>query len=244
MAETRRNPNIGHTKVGLILPSVNCIMEPELYHVAPAGISFHTTRVFLAQTTPEALIKMEEDLAYAAKLLATANPHAVIYACTSGSFIKGLGWDQVIVDELESVVGCPATTTSTAMVQALKALGVRRLAVATPYLDVVNEREEEFLGKNGFEVVACEGLGLSGPVIREQTPETVYELVKRVDRPEADGIFVSCTDFRAMEVLGALEDELGKPVTSSNQVSLWALLKILDHPQRVAGYGRLLAEMP
>lgn len=242
--EVKRNPNIGKIKAGVILPSVNCIMEPELYHVAPAGISFHTTRVFLEKTTPEALIKMEEDLDYAARLMATVSPRAVIYACTSGSFIKGLGWDQVIIDKLESMVGCPATTTSTAMVQALKALGIRRLAVATPYLDSVNEREEDFLNKTGFEVVSCQGLGLSGPAIREVAPETVYELVKKVDRPEADGIFISCTDFRAMEVIGALEEELGKPITSSNQVSLWSLLKILEHPGGIQGYGRLLAEMP
>jgi maleate cis-trans isomerase len=244
MTGIRRNPNIGHTKVGLILPSVNCIIEPEFYQIAPKGISFHATRVFLAETTPAALIKMEEDLDAATRLMATVNPDAVIYACTSGSFIKGLGWDREIIAKIEAAVGCPATTPSTAMIQALQVLGIQRVAVATPYLDVVNKREEEFLVQNGFEVVACRGLGLSGPAVREATPETVVELVRSVDRPEADGIFVSCTDFRAMEVIDLLEQELGKPVTSSNQVSLWALLKILDHPERVLGYGRLLAEMP
>jgi len=87
-------------------------------------------------------------------------------------------------------------------------------------------------------------LGLSGATIREQTPERVYELAKSVDMPQAEGLFISCTDFRAMEVIEALEAELGKPVTSSNQVTLWAVLKILNHPNRVSGYGRLLAEMP
>jgi maleate cis-trans isomerase len=168
----------------------------------------------------------------------------VVYACTSGSLIKGLGWDRTIVEKIETAVKCPATTTSTAMVQALKALDIRRVAVATPYLDSVNQHEEAFLTKNGFEVVACEGLGLSGSAIREQTPETVIELARRVDRAEADGFFISCTDFRAMEVIDLLESELGRPVTSSNQVTLWALLKLLDHRERVMGYGHLLAEMP
>jgi maleate cis-trans isomerase len=242
--EIRRNPNLGKKRVGIILPSVNCIMEPELYHVAPKGIGFFTTRVYLAQTTPEALIQMEDDLDSAARLLSTVNPDAVVYACTSGSFIKGLGWDQVIIDKIQDMVGCPATTTSTAMVQGLKALNICRLAVATPYMDSVNEREEEFLNKNGFNVVSCLGLGLSGPAIREQPPETVYELVRNVDRTDADGVFVSCTDFRAMEVIGTLEATLGKPVVSSNQASLWALLKMLHCTGGIPGYGRLLAEMP
>lgn len=239
----RRNPNIGLTKVGLILPSVNCITEPEFYAVSPRGISFHSTRLLLTETTPEALMKMEEDLESAAKLLATVSPHVVAYACTSGSFVKGLGWDKVIVEKIESIVGCPAITTSTAMVQALQKLDIHRVALATPYLNAVNERETEFLRQNGFQVVACKGLGLSGQAIREQTPETVYELARSVDTPRAEGLFISCTDFRAMEVIEALEKDLGKPVTSSNQVTLWALLNILNYPSQVKGFGQLLANM-
>ncbi len=235
-----RNPNIGYKKVGLILPSVNCIIEPEFYAVAPQGISFHSTRVLLTETTPEALVRMEEGLDQAARLLATANPHAVVYACTSGSFVKGLGWDRTIVEKLQSIVGCPAVTTSTAMVEALRALSIRRVALATPYLDVVNEREVQFLRGSGFDVVSWRGLGLSGPAIREQSPERVYELAKKVDTPQADGLFISCTDFRAMEVIEALEAELKKPVLSSNQVTLWGLLKILNHHGGIRGYGRLL----
>jgi len=239
----KRNPNIGAAKVGLILPSVNCIIEPEFYAVAPSGISFHITRVLLTETTPEALIRMEEDLDQAAKLLETVNPTVVAYACTSGSFVKGLGWDRLIIEKIRSIVGCPVMTTSTAMAEALRVLGIRRVGLATPYLDIVNEREVEFLRRSGFEVVNCKGLGLSGRAIREQPPERVYELANNVDTPEAEGLFISCTDFRAMEVIDVLESELGKPVLSSNQVTLWALLKILNHPERVKGYGRLLAEM-
>jgi maleate isomerase len=242
--EDKRNPNIGSTKIGLILPSVNCIIEPEFYAIAPRGFSFHSTRVLLTETTPEALIRMEEDLDQAARLIETINPHAVVYACTSGSFVKGLGWDRLIVDRLQSIVGCPAITTSTAMVEALRVLGIRKVALATPYLDVVNEREEEFLKKSGFEVVCCKGLGLSGRAIREQPPEKVYELAKSVNLAEADGLFISCTDFRAVEVIDFLETELKKPVLSSNQVTLWALLKILNYRDPVRGVGRLLAEMP
>jgi maleate isomerase len=239
----RRNPNIGLTKVGLILPSVNCIIEPEFYAVAPPGISFHSTRVLLTETTPEALMRMEEDLDQAARLLETINPRAVVYACTSGSFVKGLGWDRSIIEKIESIVGCPAMTTSTAMAEALRVMDIRRVGLVTPYLDSVNEREVDFLKKSGFEVVNWKGLGLSGRAIREQPPERVYQLAKDVDTPRADGLFISCTDFRAMEVIEILEKDLGKPVLSSNQVTLWALLKILNHPGRVKGYGRLLAEM-
>ena len=243
MIRVRRNPRIGQTKIGLILPSVNCITEPEYYHVAPEGISFHSARVFLMETTPTGLMKMEEDLASACRLMATVSPHAVAYCCTSGSLIRGLGYDKELIDRIRPLVGCPVITMSTAMVEGLRAMGIRRVTVATPYLDIVNEREEDFLNQSGFEVVACQGLQKSGPAVREQTPEQVYNLVMSIDTPQSDGVFISCADFRAMEVIETLEEGLGKPVVSSNQSTLWALLKMVGYPGNVLGYGRLLAEM-
>jgi maleate isomerase len=244
MTKVKRNPRIGRTKIGLILPSVNCITEPEYYRVAPTGMSFHSARVFLMETTPAGLMKMEEDLESACRLIATVSPHAVAYCCTSGSLIRGLGYDRVLIDRIQPLVGCPAITMATAMVEGLRAMGIRRVTVATPYLDVVNEREEDFLNKSGFEVVACKGLQKSGPAVREQTPEQVYELVKSIDTAQSDGVFISCADFRAMEVIETLEKELGKPVVTGNQSTLWALLKMISYPGNVKGYGRLLAEMP
>jgi maleate isomerase len=244
MIKVERNPRIGQTKIGLILPSVNCITEPEYYHVAPAGISFHSVRVFLMETTPAGLMKMEEDLESACRLMATVSPHAVAYCCTSGSLIRGIGYDKALIDRIRSLVSCPAITMSTAMVEGLRAMGICRVTLATPYLDIVNELEKDFLNQSGFEMVACKGLQQSGPAVREQTPEQVYDLVKSIDTPQSDGVFISCADFRAMEVIQTLEDELGKPVVSSNQSTLWALLKMVSYPGNVTGYGRLLAEMP
>jgi len=235
-----RNPRLDGRRVGLIVPSVNATIEPEFAWMAPGGISFHAARIMLRETTEEGLRAMNADIGVAADLIASVSPDVVAYACTSGSFLEGAAGLRRQVDLIADIVRCPVVATSAALIEAVEALSIRRLALATPYLDSINRIERRFLEEHGIDVVAVEGLGLSGKAIREVPPKTVVELVSRADRPQADGIFVSCTDFRALEVVDELERLLGKPVLTSNQVTLWAILRALDlHPQ-VVGFGRLL----
>jgi maleate cis-trans isomerase len=228
-------------RVGMIVPSVNAVIEPDYARLGLAGITFHASRVMLRETTPEGLREMNAGVAQAAELIASVTPDVVAFACTSGSFIDGEAALAHQLETLERIVGCPVVATSRCIVQSLQALGIRRVALATPYLDSVNEAERAFLESHGFEVVRIEGMGLSGKAIREVTPDTVAELVRRADVPEAEAVFVSCTDFRALEIAGSMEAELGKPVLTSNQVTLWGILRALGLSASIPGYGGLLA---
>ena len=228
-------------RVGLIIPSVNAVIEPDYAAIAPPGLTFHATRVMLRETTPEGLRAMNEGVAAAATLIASVSPEVVVFACTSGSFIDGEAGLTRQIGAIEAITGCPVVATSRAIVEACAALGLRRLALATPYLDVINEAESRFLAGHGFTVTAVRGLGLSGKAIREVPPAEVAALVRAADTPDSEAIFVSCTDFRALEVAGALEAELGKPVLTSNQVTLWAIFRALGVTPKLQGYGRLMA---
>jgi maleate isomerase len=241
MAGIARNPNLGGKRIGLIIPSVNTTIEPEFASLAPDGFSFHAARVMLHETTPEGLRAMNAELSSAAHLIASVAPKAVGYACTSGSFLAGADGLARQTAEIGAITGCPVVATSAAMIEALRALGLRRIALATPYLEVLNRIEKEYFESQGFSVVSLQGLGLSGAAIREVPPEEVCRLVRSADRPDADGIFVSCTDLRAMETVALLEGELGKPVLTSNLVTLWALLRSCGHAMRRADLGRLFA---
>ena len=108
--------------------------------------------------------------------------------------------------------------------------------------DEVNEAERAFFAGHGIDVRSVVGLGLSGQAIREVTPERVVELAREADTPDSEALFLSCTDLRALEVVDRLEQELGKPVLSSNQVTLWGILRALGEPTRFSGLGRLLAQ--
>ena len=235
-----RNPRLDGRRVGLIIPSVNTTIEPEFAWMAPPGISFHAARVMLRTTTEEGLRAMNADVDAASRLIASISPDVVAYACTSGSFLEGAAGLQRQIASVSAIVGCPVVATSAALLDALRTLRIERVALATPYLDAINRIERRFLEEHDIVVVGVEGLGLSGGAIREVKPEVVIDLALRTDRPQAQALFISCTDFRALEVTAELERRLGKPVLTSNQVTLWAILRALGAQSTIAGFGRLL----
>jgi maleate isomerase len=216
-------------------------MEPELWAMAPPGVSFHVTRVSLPSVTPAALLGLADSLVEAARLLAEAPLDVLLIACTSGSFVGGPGYDQDLLVRVRGVTGAiPATTTATATVRALGALGVRRVAVATPYTPAVNQRLVGFLESSGCAVAGLEGLGLDDDRTINAVPlEVVYRLARRADRPEAEALFLSCTGMRTAGILGVLEADLGKPVVSAVSASLWHCLRLAGVTQSLPGYGRL-----
>jgi len=234
------NPYLDGARVGLILPSVNTTTEPELAWIAPSGISFHAARVFMEATTPAAIRAMNDEVRAAARLLATLHPDVVAYACTAGSFLEGPEAARMLVDDVRAIVNCPVVATSAAMVAALRALGVLRIGLATPYPRDVTEAERRFLLASGFDVVSCQCLGRSGAAVRPTTFQEITALVCAVDAPSVEAIFVSCTDLRALEIVDELERRLGKPVLTSNQVTLWGILHALNRRPCLTGFGRVL----
>jgi len=231
-------------KIGIIIPSLNNTMEPELNRIAPRGVAVYCTRLLLEKGLPDNLEKLATDTEKAADLLKTADVTGILYGCTSGSLIKGAGWDHEIIRRIESRVGIPATTTSTAVIEAFKELKVKSVAVATPYVDEVNRIEKDFFEAHGVKVVHIQGLGYTtGEELHKESPESAYLFARKADRKEAECLFISCTDFAAIEVLNVLEQDLGKPVMSSNTASLWGILKKLEVKERIEDFGEILRHL-
>ena len=230
-------------RIGLIVPSSNTTMEPEFYRVCPEGVSIHTARVPLEEVTPDALVKMADYVLDAAKMLETADVNVIVYGCTSGTLIGGVEWERELTSKIERKTGVETITTASAVVQALKALDMKRVVVATPYIDKINELEKKFLEEHGVKVLFIKGLGIVKNIeIGKLAPWISYRLAKEVFKPEADGIFISCTNFRTLEIIEKLERDLGKLVVTSNQASIWAALRTIK--ESIEGYGKLLREMP
>lgn len=232
-------------KIGLIVPSTNTVNEYEWYKMAPEGISIHTGRaLLLGKASQESYDSMAKSTEKAAEDLATAEVDIIAYGCTSGSFMCSR---EEITRRLTEIAGCPATTTSDSVVAALSALGVKKIAMATPYVDFVNRGEVRFLEEEGFEVVAWHGLGLGETQeerrgINRVPTESVFRMARMVDRPDAEAIFISCTALPTIKIIAAIEAELGKPVVTSNQSTFWNVLRTLKLNVKVSGYGRLLEE--
>ncbi len=228
-------------RIGLIVPSSNTTMEEEFRRSLPEGISLHVARVRLRKVNVEELRRMENYIEDASDRLSDAGVDLIVYGCTTGSLVGGIGYDLNLISKIEDRTGISAIATATAVVEALKHVGASSISLATPYIDEVNEKEKKFLEDSGFKVLALEGLGLEDNLdIGRQYPEIAYRLGKRAFRPESDALFISCTNFRTFEILEHLEADLKKPVISSNSATLWLALKKLGIRESILGLGSLL----
>jgi maleate isomerase len=217
-------------RLGVILPSSNTTVEYEVTKILQnSEISCHFARVPLKDVTVRGLECMDKAVEDAAILLGDADVNLIAFACTSGSLIKGREYDFELSDRISEAAGCPAITTSSAVIDALNVLKAHRICLGTPYIEEVTDREVSFLEKNGFIVTAKRSLHIKeNKKIGLLTPNDAEVLARSICSSVSDVVFISCTNFRTFEVIERLEDELGKAVISSNSATLWASLKALD----------------
>jgi maleate isomerase len=212
--------------------------------MAPPEITIHFSRLPVPSdaTTVENLEHLEDHLEDSLQSLVQAKIKAVAFACTSGSFIKGPLWDRHLIERMEKIVSL-ATTTSESIISALRSLKVMNLSLVTPYPDTINELMEAYLASQGFHVVNLQSLHRSSSSeIKRVQPKTIFEMGKSANTKRAEGVLISCTDLQAIPIIEALEQEIKKPVISSNQATLWKLMILSGIHIPIKGYGRLLRE--
>lgn len=231
-------------RIGLFVPSSNTTLEPEFYRVLPPHVTLHVARLFLTKIEPGSIEAILKDLESQARNLTSADVDVLVLGATAPSFLKGLGYDKSVIERIEAASGKVATTTTTALVQALQHLDISRFVLASAYDDEVNAIASAFFKQSGFEVLDAQGLSVVDNIKVGRLPaSTAIDLVRKVDRPDAQAIVLSCTNWRSMEVIEQLEQELGKPVLSTTQVSIWAALRMIGETQSIEGYGRLLRRL-
>jgi maleate isomerase len=232
-------------RIGVLFPG-NSIVDRELWQLVPDGVTVHVNRLGSLETLTEpysvavALRRSQSrELEDATENLRIVEPSCVTYACTSGSFVAGVGHDQTIIDRLAPIARVPVSTTSTAVVRALRALGVGRVAVGVPYLGELGERLQVFLEGSGFKVVNMSALDLPHGFATVPAAET-YRLGRRADTTDAEAVFIACTALHTLEVLEPLEDDLDKPVVTANQATMWDALRLAGvSTRRLDGRGTL-----
>ena len=232
------------SRIGLLVPSSNTTIEPEFYRALPSGVTLHVARLFLTQIQPASILDMVRDLETQSRNLASADVDVIVLGATAPSLLKGLGYDRELIKIIETTTGKRATTTSTALIEALRYLGVWRIVLGSAYDEKVNAIAKSFLEANGVEVVAAHGLGLvDNLAVGRLDVSSAHQLARTIDRPDAEAIVLACTNWKTMDAIERLERELGKPVVSTTQVSLWAALRAIGGIDGVPGYGRLLRDL-
>lgn len=229
--------------IGIVTPH-DMALDAELWRWVPPEAS-----LFFARTPFDPLpvnLEMVESLGDDEGIRATTRqlisitPTVFAYACTSGSFVNGLVGERAIAAAMTSVSGAPTVTTSGAIVSALAYLGLSRVAIATPYDLEITNRLADFLNDSSITVTGTSHLGMDGRIWGVPYIRTA-ELIRQADSPEAEAIVVSCTNLPTYDLIAPLERELGKPIISANQATMWAALGMCD--LAAVGPGQRLLEL-
>lgn len=227
-------------KLGFVLLAMEQTVEDDVFRLTPDGVGVHFARLPMANAaTVETLRAMEPGIEAAASLILPEDRLDVsCYTCNCGTMV--IGEDRVMEALKRGKPEAIPTTVMTGVVNALRAVGARRIVAATPYLDEVNTHVLAFLQANGFDVLDIQGLNLRDNVeIDCVEPDYLREFAAGLDRPDADAVFVCCGALRALDVVGALEEQVGKPAIVSNQAMMWDCLRRAGIDDRIEGYGRV-----
>ncbi len=229
---------------GVLIPSTNTTVEMES-RLLPLAYQAHIGRLMTSAPGQTFSPSRDEDIDYQSRLLGTAKVELVILAQTSASLFAD-DYDETVTRRMSAGAGVPAITSAQAVGRAVRALRARRIAVVSPYSDPVNERAARYFeSKHGLEPVALEGFGATDSyAIGQLGPENARDAFARIDRPEIEVFVVPGGNFPTMTSIAGWEQEFGKPVVTTNQASLWAMLRALNGGDRLPTFGRLLAELP
>ncbi|WP_369267939.1 maleate cis-trans isomerase family protein, partial [Streptomyces harbinensis] len=216
--------------IGVVAP-FDFALDRELWRWVPDDISLHVTRTpFVPVEVSLDLARMvseHETLREAVRALSAVSPEVIAYACTSGSFVGGVAGEMSMTTAMTQAGEAPAMTTSGALLEALRELDVRRLAVITPYTRSVTDSLEEFVRAAGVEVSGRSYLGLTREIWRVGYRDVVTMAREATAADAPDALFISCTNLATYDVIPQLEAELRIPVLSANQVTVWKALRMI-----------------
>ena len=232
-------------KIGRISPSPETVGCEEWRRALPEGVCLVETRTLLHDVTVEGLAETVKQVERAALELASAEVDVILQAGTAIAFFRGFGHDRELSERITATTGIKATTSLTAVVDALRTLGITRPAIATSYLAEIDARLVEVLERSNFKVAAIRGMGLKKSIdMGKVLPDATYALAKAVAQSAAaaDGILISCGNLRSFEAIEALEKDTGLPVVTSNQAGLWQALRMAGIHDQLPNLGRLLRE--
>lgn len=232
-------------RIGVILPSINTVVEPWYNRAVPEGVSVHAARMYMApDLTPEKIIEMDEtDGVLAVRQIASCRPASIAYCCTASSVVQGMEYDATLRHEIAAASGARATTATDSILAGLASFGARRVSIVSPYSDAVDALEHVFFANAGLEVAGHANLGISETFdLAKPTGNELYALAMRGWDDTSDALIMTCLNTRSHLVIETIEREIGKPVITSTQATLWHALRLAGICDPIEGYGQLMRQ--
>jgi maleate isomerase len=229
-------------RIGVLLPSSSSVQERDIGRALPEDITLHVARMRLNNVDADSIQRIVQEIETESQKLADVDVDVIIFPATAPSSRNGPGYDRELIERIKAASGKPATTASTALLEALHVLSVKQIVLGAPWSASVNQTVAAFLEANGIEVLAQEALGLVRNLeIGLLDAQTAFDVGRRVNRPEADAVMLACGNWSTFSIIDRLEADLGKPVLTTNQVSLWHALKMMG-TRPLNGPGVLLRQ--
>jgi maleate cis-trans isomerase len=231
-------------RIGFINPS-STMDTPiyDFYRMAPPGVTMVGTNMGIRILNDQDIARALEALDRVAETYRKERVDIVVLGGSPPVILGGIGSEKKLAERMERASGTQATTSQAAAVEALKALGVKGVAVASPFDQHQNGKLKEYLEASGFKVPAIGGLGALLEEIAFLPTEKCYKLamdVVRQAKNEANGIYLPCAQWpHAVENIAVLEQDTGLPVVTSLQAMLWYCLRRLGIRDQIKGFGRL-----
>jgi arylmalonate decarboxylase len=227
--------------IGLIVPPVDGKVPPEATILYP-HLDFQAVGLAIPEVSPAGFDAVADAIIAKGKLLASRGAQAISVMGTSLTFYRGAAVNRKIQAAVQEATGLPATTMSHAVVNALRATRVKRVALATAYTDDLNYRLATFLREEGFDIAGIKGMALTEvrevQNVKSSAVKRLAQAAFDVDR-SADGILISCGGLLTLDIIDALEAELAIPVVASSPAGFWDVVRIAGKSARVDGFGRL-----
>ena len=244
MNSTKIEPKYKSTlnpRVGLIALATDFRIEKDFISIIKdQSIDFFVNRIHCYfPLTSENLKKMSNNITEISDdILPNEKLDCVVYGCTSGTITSGYSSIKKKINLAKP--DAKVTTPSTAAVNALKKLGLKKISIFTPYSKALNDEVVDYFKKENFEITTNSYFDISNDLDIGKVDENyLYETLSEMDLGEAEALFISCTALPALSIIDKLEKKLNKTVLSSNQVLIWDTLQSIGKRDRIEGFGRL-----
>ncbi|MFL2668418.1 MAG: hypothetical protein ACJ0HT_02455 [Alphaproteobacteria bacterium] len=237
---TKFEPIIPRARLGFIIPSSNRMVEPQIQFYCPNDVVPHFNRIGMTNRHRAPLYELVPRILLAAELLGDSKCDVTVLQCTGTSMSGGVEKEREVISAIEDLTGKPAASAASSLLAAFRALDAKSLVFVSETPQVGHDKKLKFLKEAGLAIVSDRAMGLGGSDIYCSTPpEFWFKNVLAMRNDEADAYFISCANIHSIDVINALEKELGKPVVTSNQAALWRALRLAGVEDSIPALGFL-----
>ncbi|MBM3596951.1 MAG: decarboxylase [Alphaproteobacteria bacterium] len=234
-------------RIGRITPATALEGIEEWRRWSPPGVAIMPSLINTGLMTHKDMKKMMSNVDRAAEDVAQAQVDVVIQCCAPGTFTQGPGTDEKVIARLKKITGKPATTMHQATIDAMKALGMKRIAMSTAYRDDFNKDMQADLIRRGFKILSVVGLNTADPktlpfIGPERPFRAMVEAARLAKGKGADGVIFAGGGMRSFEMINAAERETGLPVVTGGQAGFWRCLRLAGIDYNIESLGSLFTK--